>query len=272
MKCFFAFIIFFYSPLYSHSNEEKDSTAYYSSLSSSSILTNNYKEGLLYTQKAIRNAEINKNIKDQARQTFNLGKIYFDLKKYGDATEALLKSAALFSNFEPSPELSATYYHLGLCYMQKENYNAAKIYFERSEFINTKLRITDIAELYNIQKGLIYISQNKVDEALYSFKTIIAKPENPALTNTKAEASYQIGKIEASRNRYNLALNYLNNAFELNSKTKNLDQKSNILLALSDVYEKALDKKNAYFYNFFNFNFSLLRLSVYEKNSIINQF
>jgi len=248
MKCFFAFIIFFYSPLYSHSNEEKDSTAYYSSLSSSSILTNNYREGLLYTQKAIRNAEINKNIKDQARQTFNLGKIYFDLKKYGDAAEALLKSAALFSNFEPSLERSATYYHLGLCYMQKENYNAAKIYFERSEFINNKLRITDIAELYNLQKGLIYISQNKVDEALYSFKTIIAKPDNPALTNTKAEASYQIGKIEASRNRYNLALNYLNNAFELNSKTKNLDQKSNILLALSDVYEKALDKKNAYFY------------------------
>ncbi len=248
MKCFFAFIVFFYSSLYSQPNEETDSTAYYSSLSNSNIQTNNYKEALLHTQKAIDYAEKNKNIKDQAQQTFNLGKIYFDLKKYDDAIETLLKSAALFSNFEPSLERSATYYHIGLCYMQKQNYDRASIYFERAKSINDKLRVPDTAELFNLQKGLIYKSKNKLDLALSSFKVIIAKPDNAALTNTKAEATYQIGKIEASRNRNNLALNYLNKALELNSKSENLEQKSNILLALSDVYEKTLDKNNAYFY------------------------
>lgn len=248
MKYFFAFIVFFYSSLYSQPNEETDSTAYYSSLSNSNIQTNNYKEALLHTQKAIDYAEKNKNIKDQAQQTFNLGKIYFDLKKYDDAIETLLKSAALFSNFEPSLERSATYYHIGLCYMQKQNYDRASIYFERAKSINDKLRIPDTAELFNLQKGLIYKSKNKLDLALSSFKVIIAKPDNAALTNTKAEATYQIGKIEASRNRNNLALNYLNKALELNSKSENLEQKSNILLALSDVYEKTLDKNNAYFY------------------------
>ncbi|MES2805337.1 MAG: ATP-binding protein [Bacteroidota bacterium] len=248
MKYFFAFIVFFYSSLYSQPNEERDSTAYYSSLSNSNIQTNNYKEALLHTQKAIDYAEKNKNIKDQAQQTFNLGKIYFDLKKYDDAIETLLKSAALFSNFEPSLERSATYYHIGLCYMQKQNYDRASIYFERAKSINDKLRVPDTAELFNLQKGLIYKSKNKIDLALSSFKVIIAKPDNAALTNTKAEATYQIGKIEASRNRNNLALNYLNKALELNSKSENLEQKSNILLALSDVYEKTLDKNNAYFY------------------------
>ena len=248
MKYFFAFIVFFYSSLYSQPNEETDSTAYYSSLSNSNIQTNNYKEALLHTQKAIDYAEKNKNIKDQAQQTFNLGKIYFDLKKYDDAIETLLKSAALFSNFEPSLERSATYYHIGLCYMQKQNYDRASIYFERAKSINDKLRVPDTAELFNLQKGLIYKSKNKIDLALSSFKVIIAKPNNAALTNTKAEATYQIGKIEASRDRNNLALNYLNKALELNSKSENLEQKSNILLALSDVYEKTLDKNNAYFY------------------------
>ncbi|MDP3679796.1 MAG: ATP-binding protein [Flavobacterium sp.] len=248
MKYFFAFIVFFYSSLYSQPNEERDSTAYYSSLSNSNIQTNNYKEALLHTQKAIDYAEKNKNIKDQAQQTCNLGKIYFDLKKYDDAIETLLKSAALFSNFEPSLERSATYYHIGLCYMQKQNYDRASIYFERAKSINDKLRVPDTAELFNLQKGLIYKSKNKIDLALSSFKVIIAKPDNAALTNTKAEATYQIGKIEASRNRNNLALNYLNKALELNSKSENLEQKSNILLALSDVYEKTLDKNNAYFY------------------------
>ena len=248
MKYFFAFIVFFYSSLYSQPNEETDSTAYYSSLSNSNIQTNNYKEALLHTQKAIDYAEKNKNIKDQAQQTCNLGKIYFDLKKYDDAIETLLKSAALFSNFEPSLERSATYYHIGLCYMQKQNYDRASIYFERAKSINDKLRVPDTAELFNLQKGLIYKSKNKLDLALSSFKVIIAKPDNAALTNTKAEATYQIGKIEASRDRNNLALNYLNKALELNSKSENLEQKSNILLALSDVYEKTLDKNNAYFY------------------------
>ena len=248
MKYFFAFIIFFYSSMYSQPYEEVDSIAYYSSLSNSNIQTNNYKEALLHSQKAIDYAKKNKNIKDQAQQTFNLGKIYYDLKKYDDAIETLLKSAALFSNFEPSSEHSATYYHIGLCYMQKQNYDRASIYFERARSINDKLRIPDVAELLNLQKGLIYKSKNKLDLALSSFKIIIAKPDNTALTNTKAEATYQIGKIEASRNRNNLALNYLNKALELNSKSENLEQKSNILLALSDVYEKTLDKNNAYFY------------------------
>ena len=248
MKYLFTFIVFFYTSLYSQPTEEVDSTIYYNSLSSSSIQTNNYKEALLNTQKAIRYATKNKNIKDQGQQTFNLGKIYFDLKKYDDAIETLLKSAALFSTLEPSSERSATYYHIGLCYMQKENYNIASIYFERAKSINDKLRIPDVAELFTLQKGLIYISKNKLDLALNSFKVIIAKPDNAALIYSKAEASYQIGKIEAGRNRNNLALNYLNKALELNSKTKNPEQKLNILLVLSNVYEKILDKNNAYFY------------------------
>ena len=248
MKYFFAFIVFFYSSMYSQPYEEIDSTSYYSSLSNSNIQINNYKEALLHSQKAIDYAKKNKNIKDQAQQTFNLGKIYFDLKKYDDAIETLLKSAALFSNFKPSSKHSATYYHIGLCYMQKQDYDRASIYFERARSINDKLRIPDVAELLNLQKGLIYKSKNKLDLALSAFKIIIAKSDNAALTNTKAEATYQIGKIEASRNRNNLALNYLNKALELNSKSENLEQKSNILLALSDVYEKTLDKNNAYFY------------------------
>lgn len=248
MKYFFVFIIFFYSSLYSQPNENIDSTAYYSRLSKSNIQTNNYKEALLYSQKAIRYATKNKNTKDQAQQTFNLGKIYFDLKKYDDAIETLLKSSALFLKFEPSANQASAYYYLGLSFMGKDSFDRASIYFERAKSINDKLRIPDTAELFSLQKGLIYKSKNKLDLALSVFKIIIAKPDRPALLNTKAEATYQIGEIEASRNRNNLALNYLNKALELNSETENLEQKSNILLALSDVYEKTLDKNNAYSY------------------------
>ena len=234
--------------LYSQSNEKTDSTAYYSSLSNSNIQNNNYKNALSYTQKAILYATKNKNIKDQAHQNLNLGEIYYSLKKYDDAIESFLKSATLLKNFDPSPDHAAVYYHLGSCYMKKENFDSASMYFQRAKSINNILKIPDTAELFNLQKGLIYKSKNKLNSALSVFKTIIAKPNTLDLLNTKAEALYQIGSIEATKNRNNLALNYLNKALQLNSKTQNPEQKSNILLALSSIYEKMLDKNNAYSY------------------------
>lgn len=248
MKYFFVYVLFFNMLLYSQPNEKTDSTAYYSSLSNSNIQNNNYKNALSYTQKAILYATKNKNIKDQAHQNLNLGEIYYSLKKYDDAIESFLKSATLLKNFDPSPDHAAVYYHLGSCYMKKENFDSASMYFQRAKSINNILKIPDTAELFNLQKGLIYKSKNKLSSALSVFKTIIAKPNTLDLLNTKAEALYQIGSIEATKNRNNLALNYLNKALQLNGKTQNQEQKSNILLALSSIYEKMLDKNNAYSY------------------------
>ena len=109
--------------------------------------------------------------------------------------------------------------------MQKKNYSEASLNFEQSESIDNVLRTPKSAELSNLQKRLIYRSKNKVDKAFYSFKIILVKPANPAFTNIKVKAYYHKGKIMANQNRYNLTFNYLNKAFELNSKTKNLDQK-----------------------------------------------
>ncbi|MFH6971992.1 tetratricopeptide repeat-containing hybrid sensor histidine kinase/response regulator [Flavobacterium petrolei] len=248
MKYFFVYVLFFTALLYSQPNEKTDSTAYYSSLSNSNIQNNNYKDALLYTQKAILFAEKNKNIQDQAAQHLNLGKLYYDLKKYDDAIKSLRKSSDLYTDLNPSHNQVDTYYYIGLCYMVKQNFDRAAMYLHEAKTIQTLLKFPDTAELLTLQRGIIYKSKNKLDLALSVFKTIIAKPDNHNLSNTKAEALYQTGSIEALKNRNNLALNYLNKALDLNSKADNLEQKSNILLALSNVYEKMLDKNNAYSY------------------------
>ena len=248
MKSIVAFIVFLSFTSHGQTADGVDSTIHYSNLSKTEIRANNYKEALLNTQKAIQYAENQKNSIEQARQTSNLGSIYFDLKKYDDATTAFLKSAALFSTFKPSAQQATTYYKIGLCYMQKEKFKQANTYFDKAKSINSKLGITDTAELFTLQKGLLYKAENKLDLALASFKTIIAEPDNTPNIGTKANAAYQIGIIEASRNRSNLALNYLNKALALNSKTTNAEQKASILLALSEANEKTLDKTKAYFY------------------------
>jgi hypothetical protein len=75
---------------------------------------------------------------------------------------------------------------------------------------------------------------------------VISKPDSPTILDSKAEALYQIGLIEEINKRNNLALNYYNKALVLNAKNNNLAQKSNILLALSSVYDSILDKSTAY--------------------------
>lgn len=239
------------SLLFSQKNnltEKVDSVAYYSNLSNSNASENKYRNALYYTQKAINFSKTNHKTEIRAVQTFNLGKLYFDVKKYDDAINAFNQSISLTNILQPSPEQASSFYHLGLCYMQKKDFSNAKISFDKAQALHDILKINNTKDLINLQRGIIYKSTGKLDLAAVIFSTIVAKPDSPNILDAKAEALYQIGTIEMTNNRNNLALNYFNKALDLNAKNKNLEQKSAILLALSNVYEKMLDKNNAYTY------------------------
>ncbi|HSN47133.1 MAG TPA: ATP-binding protein [Flavobacterium sp.] len=226
--------------------KKTDSVAFYNELSNSSVSENKYRNALYYTQKAINFSKENNKTADHVIQTFNLGKLYYDVKKYDDAIKAFDKSISLSKTLEPSSLQASTRYFLGLCYIKKEDFLNAKISIDKARSLYDSLEITNTVDLLNLQSGIIHKAEGDSETASTIFSTIIAKPDNPAILDSKAEALYQIGLIEMARNRNNLALNYFNKALELNAKNKNLEQKSAILLALSTVYEKMLDKNIAY--------------------------
>ncbi|MGO4822471.1 MULTISPECIES: ATP-binding protein [unclassified Flavobacterium] len=248
MKYFLVFIAFFNSFLYAQQKEDRDSVTYYNDLAVANILVNKYKNAIYYTQKAINFSESKGDLKNRAVQTFNLGKIYFDLKKQNDAIEFLSESITLFEKLPPSAPYANAYYYLGLSHIAKANYNAAEICLNKSQSIREELKIDDTDDLIALQKAIIYRAKGNIDLSKSSLSNIIAKPESPNSVNTKAEALYQMGLIETTNNRNNLALSYFNKAYDLNTKGKDLNQKSKILLALSTVYEKMLDKSKAYSY------------------------
>ena len=233
-------------PQRNNSVEKIDSVAYYGNLRNSSIKTNKYKDALYYTQKAINYSKENYKIEDQAIQTYNLGKIYYDVKKYDDAIKDFNKSINLFKNLKPSSTFASAYYYLGMSYLKKNNVPNGQICIETAQSISDKLKITNTNDLINLQRGIIYKLNGKNELASSIFNTIISKPDAKDILDTKADALYQIGTIEMAQNRNNLALTYFNKALVLNAKNKNVEQKSDILLALSNVYEKMLDKNNAY--------------------------
>jgi tetratricopeptide (TPR) repeat protein len=248
MKYFLLLFFVFQTLLYPQKRAPIDSIAYYTKLVTENKKENNYKDVLLYTQKSINYCKRNNKPEAEANQTFNLGKIYFDLKLHNDAIEVFSNSISKFNTLskKPNKKVANAYYYLGLIYIEKKNFTLAESSILKSEEIHKKLEIKEYADQINLQKGIL--SRYKGNDSIASslFNSIVAKPQGNALA--KAEALYQIGIIETKNSRYNLALNYFNKALELNKKNKDINQQTNILLALSTTYDKLLDKTVAYTY------------------------
>lgn len=251
MRFFTLVFIFVSSLLFSQKNnipEKVDSISYYSNLAKSNVSENKYRNALYYTQKAINFSKANHNSNAQASQTFSLGKLYYDVKKYDEAKSLFKKCISLSNILKPSTEQASSFYYLGMCYMQKKDFSNAQMSFNKAQALFDIQKNTNFYDLLNLQKGIIYRLTGKLDLATTLFSNIVVKPDSPDNIDAKAEALYQIGIIEMTNNRNNLALNYFNKALDLNAKNKNLEQKAAILLALSTVYDKMLDKNNAYTY------------------------
>ncbi len=227
---------------------KNDSIVYYDVLRDSFVKANKYNDALICTQKAIRFSIANNKTQALISANFNLGKLYYNVKKYDDAIKYFNNSLTTSKPFSPNALQAKTYYYLGMCYMHKRSYNIAQINFDKAKSLQNTLKIVDTEDLLSLQQGIIYKAIGKYDLASNIFIQIIAKPDNETILNSKSEALYQIGTLEMDNNRNNLALNYFKKALDLNSKSKDLEQKSAILLALSRVYEKMLDENNAYTY------------------------
>ena len=246
MKCFFFSVLFFTGILTSYSTVKADSLTYYYTLSNQNIKDDNYRNALFFTQKAIQFAKKNNQNVEQALHEFNLGKILYDLKKYDDALVSFLKSATLNNTSTSNKTKAESYYHIGLCYMAKENYKEASLYFNNAENLYKVLKTTNKILEVKLQKGLINRFTGKTQEAMTIFKSIIYMPESSILEDLKAKTLYQIGTIESQYNRNNLAIAYLKKALNANNNINNIELKTSIVLALSTLYDKTLDKNLAY--------------------------
>ena len=222
MKCFFFSVLFFTGILASYSTVKADSLTYYYTLSNQNIKDDNYRNALFFTQKAIQFAKKNNQNVEQALHEFNLGKILYDLKKYDDALVSFLKSATLNNTSTSNKTKAESYYHIGLCYMAKENYKEASLYFNNAENLFKVLKTTNKILEVKLQKGLINRFNGKTQEAMTIFKSIIYMPEVSVLEDLKAKTLYQIGTIESQYNRNNLAIAYLKKALNTNNKINNI--------------------------------------------------
>lgn len=245
----YIFVLFFLLPIISFSqikNSEKiDSTDYYIDLVKFNQKKNNYRNCLIYSQKALDFANKTNNQKSIADSYSNLGIIYLELKKIDDAIDVLVKSIAIYATLPLSSQQALAHYSIGVCYLEKNNLAMAEKNFNTAGGIYEKIKIPSAIEMLNLQKGIVYKEKGKIDLAMPLFENIIIKKDTSDTYKTKAEALYQVGTIEFGKKRYNLAINYFNRALEINKN--NLEQKANITLALSECFEKSLNIEKSHY-------------------------
>lgn len=219
--------------------EKIDSVDYYIDLVKYNKNFNNYRNCLDYSQKALDYANKTNDPKSIADSFSNLGIVYLELKKYDDAIDVLIKSVATYSTLPASSEQAFAFYSLGVCYLEKNDFTKAEKNFDAAGLIYEDIKIPSAIEMLNLQKGIVYKEKGKLDLAMPLFESIATKKDTADTYKTKAEALLQLGKIELESKRNNLALNYLNRALATNKN--NLEQKSEIILAMSEAYENAAD-------------------------------
>ena len=227
----------------------KDSITFYIKQANFNYNRFNYKTALIFAQNAISLSEKTNNTLCKSKSYATIGNIYFKLRKYPDAIKSLQKSISTFISDQPIAEKASIYYLLGLCYLQEKNTKEAEINFNKADTIYKTQNNKYAREMLNLQKGIVYKSNGKLELARVLFEGILFESDdNNDEYKTKAEALYQIGTIECQFKKYDLALEYLNRALLINKKHLDPEQKSKILLAISVVYEKLNNKITSYNY------------------------
>lgn len=246
MKHLLLFLLILSNSLFSQRTpvEKVDSVQHYIELVKFNKNINNFRNCLDFSQKALDYAKKTNNQKSIANSYSNLGIVYLELKKYDDAIDVLVKSIAIYSTLPESSEQAFTHYSLGVCYIQKNNIRMAEKNFDTASKIYKNIKVSNAEEMLNLQKGIVLKEKGRIDLAMPLFESVISKSTTPEFDKIKSEAWYQIGRIEQKKKRYNLAVNYFNRALAINNS--DLEQKSNIILALSEVYEKSMNLQKSH--------------------------
>ncbi|MBS7255557.1 tetratricopeptide repeat-containing hybrid sensor histidine kinase/response regulator [Flavobacterium branchiicola] len=241
-------VCLFNSFLYSQTKKNTDSVSYYNKLANSNLTKQKYNQAVFYTKKSIDFCQTNNKSENLANQTFKLGKIYFNQQKYDEALKNFHKSVSLFDKVKPTCTKILALHYIGAANTAQGNFEIGNIYYKKADNLLNKLKIVDHAEVLDYQKAMALKAGKNLPLAAKTFQKILKKPDNPKNIKTKTDSYYELGLIETKLKRNDSALIHFDNALDYSEKNNNLNQKSKIILAISQYYKKNRNFDLAYSY------------------------
>ena len=188
---------------------------------------------------------LSRQIKDKKNEAVALRKLavwYIDRKNYGQALDLLTKSASINlespNNLESTKNLASDYFDIGLVFANKEDYLAAKDFYEKSLKIFQRLKLNnELSDCY-FNLGEIYFYEHEYQRALeYYFKGLKLDQSQNNKVNL-ASGYNMIGELYLEIDDLARAENYFKQSFKLSEAINSHLDLANANYNLGLLYKK----------------------------------
>ncbi|NHM04516.1 tetratricopeptide repeat-containing sensor histidine kinase [Flavobacterium celericrescens] len=180
----------------------------------------------------------------------NIGLVYYSQGKTKEALTYNNKALAIFNQLKSKKDIAATYVNIGNCYFDDYQPQNALLNYNKALKLSKETNDNQtIAKLYN-NIGSVYINdlQDTIKGIDYLLDALAIKKQ----MNNQNDLIIQYNNIAAvylDIKKYDLALSYNDKAFELASKSGNLEELINVYDTYALINSAKKDFKKAYDYH-----------------------
>lgn len=180
----------------------------------------------------------------------NIGLVYYSQGKIKEALAYNHKALSIFTQLQSKKDIAATYVNIGNCYFDDYQPQNALLNYDKALKLSQETKDNQtIAKLYN-NIGSVYINdlQDTIKGINYLLEALAIKKQ----MNNQNDLIIQynnIATVYLDIRKYDLALNFNDKAFELASKSGNLEELLNIYETYSLINSAKKDFKQAYDYH-----------------------
>ena len=192
---------------------------------------------------------INEGLGNELNLTINLTNIsnlYYDLGDYDTALEYALKCQPIFEKYNDNSRLVSIYNTLGDIYFKKNYFEESLKYFQKTQEITEEE--TQGRSLADSGVGKVYYRLNDFENAKkYLDRALKAAKE---LDNPEAEivAEFYIGRLHVRHGNLDLALEFLEHAYDLAKDSLRRHDLMSIHEFLSDLYDRMSNIPKAFYH------------------------
>ncbi len=189
--------------------------------------------------------KLSRQLQDKQNEALALRKLavwHIEKKDYERALDLLTKSVAINlehpNNFENVKNLASDYFDIGLVFANKNDYSAAKDFYEKSLKIFKRLKLNnELSDCY-FNLGEVYFYEKEYQKALeYYFKGLKVDQEQDNKTNL-ASGYNMIGELYLEIDDLAKAENYFKQAVASSEKINNRPDLANASYNLGALYRK----------------------------------
>ena len=224
-------------------------------------------KAIVLIEKALK-LSLNSNRSTIADVYFELGFSHIKLKNNKKALSYFKKSAAIYEEVNDSLKYVRTLNYIGKIYLNKDEYETAKIIDFEALSLAKKLNDDWITSLVYNDLAWAYYKQDDFEQALeYNIKALESRKQIDYKYGITSSL-INIGILYKNYNKTDLAIQYLNNALLISENTKffaSNNFKKKCYKILSEIYEQKKDYKNSQKYLSLYLNISNL-IDIAERN------